>query len=100
LTIEVRVYRDHMELIAPSGLARVEPRSPYSSSRLLVGEFEPAVECLERGLRELGAIGLLRKRPELVIRAMECNEGGLSGVEQRCLTELAAAAGAGSVAVR
>ncbi|GAB2902420.1 hypothetical protein GCM10027180_35900 [Microbulbifer echini] len=75
----------------------VKPIQPYTTTRLLVGTFLLAVECLKGGLKEIGATGLFKPKPILHLEAKEMSEGGLSEVEQRCLGEMAYAAGARKV---
>lgn len=99
MTITVDIYADRMVLADGTRMVTAHPPQPYCSRRLLVGEFEPAVECLKDGLDELGAGGLFRRKPTLRLRVRELSDGGLSGVEQRCLTELGHAAGAAQVEI-
>ena len=99
MEVEVRIYRDRMEVCSTDQLIHVDSESPFSTSRLLVGEFKPAVDCLKRGLNEIGALAILTRKPSRRIRAMEINSGGLSAVERRCLLELGSAAGANQVEV-
>ena len=99
MEVEVRIYKNRMELSAANRLIHVQSDSPFSTTRLLVGEFHPAVDCLKRGLDEIGAFGIFKRKPTLLIRTMELNSGGLSAVERRCLLEVGSAAGASRVEV-
>jgi len=100
MEVKVRIFADSMVLTADSGTITIHPRRPYKTTRLLVGTFEPAVECLKQGLKDIGATGLVKSRPRLRIQAEEMADGGLSEIEERCLRELGHAAGASSVEVR
>jgi len=67
---------------------------PFTTKRLLIGQFSSAESALRRGFR-----GLLPKRwfipsPEVVMHPMEKVEGGLSEIEDRIFRELALSAGA------
>ena len=86
-----------MILSQGANIATVHPSQPYTTTRLLVGTFEPAVFCLKEGLKKIGATGFLKKSPRLLISPQEMCEGGLSEVETRCLTEMGLAAGARKV---
>ncbi|QJD58453.1 hypothetical protein HG264_05785 [Pseudomonas sp. gcc21] len=97
--IEVNIYRDRMELISEGENMTVRPATPYSTKRLLVGTFKPAEECLKDGLEKIGAFGFLKRKPTLIMIPCELNDGGMSEVEQRCLTELGLGAGAIKVEV-
>lgn len=99
MPITVEIYKDRMVLTEATKVVTVHPSRPYVTLRLLVGSFDPAVECLKQGLAELGAVGLFKSEPELRMRACEMSEGGLSEVERRCLTELGYMAGVGKVNV-
>lgn len=99
MQIEVNIFRDRMELAADGQQTIVRPAAPYSTRRLLVGTFKPAQDCLAAGLQQIGAFGFLKRKPSLILIPRELNEGGLSEVEQRCLTELGMSAGAIKVEV-
>ncbi len=88
-----------MELRYQSQCINVSPQQPYHSSRLLVGQFSPAVDCLKNGIHQLGLGKFWQRRPNMELHACELSQGGLSEVEVRCLTELGLAAGAYRVEV-
>jgi len=97
MDIKVEIYKDKMVLRHAGGDISVRPARPYSSTRLLIGTFVPAVECLKEGLREIGVKGFFKSKPTLNIKPCELTEGGLSEIEERCLQELGYSAGAGRV---
>ncbi|WP_150305429.1 hypothetical protein [Pseudomonas saliphila] len=99
MQIEVNIFRDRMELAADGQQMTVRPAAPYSTKRLLVGTFKPAEDCLKDGLHKIGAFGFLKRKPMLILIPRELNDGGMSEVEQRCLTELGMGAGAIKVEV-
>ena len=96
----VEVFADRMKVSAGGKSATVRPSVPYAGRRILVGNFQPAVDCLRQALEKLGASGWLKRKPALRMQAMEMNAGGLSEVEERCLREVGLTAGARSVEVR
>jgi len=100
MKVRVEVFADRMEVASGGKSATVHPSAPYVGRRILVGSFDPAVECLRQALGEIGALGALKRKPALKIKAMEMNEGGLSQVEARCLREVGLTAGARNVDVR
>ena len=100
MQLTVNVFADRMEVSGQGKSTTARPSVPYSGRRILVGSFEPAFDCLRGALQELGVSGALKRKPALVLQAMEMNEGGLSEVEARCLREVGLAAGARSVEVR
>lgn len=95
MKVKVEVYKDRL-VISHNGSAKsFTPESKFTTNRLLVGNFFPAVECLKRGLREIGVLGFFNlSKPMLDIYPMEMTEGGLSEVEVRVLREVASGAGA------
>lgn len=99
MTLEIRIFVNRMEIVGPRDVTVSTPREPYSTQRLLVGNFCAAANCLREGLKKAGAVGPFKRKPTLVIRVMEKNDGGLSEVEERCLLEVGHAAGAGEVSV-
>lgn len=66
---------------------------PFSSVRLLVGDFAAAQQTLKAALAQAGAGSFLAK-PSLLMHPLELVEGGLSQIEERVLMELAMGAGA------
>ncbi len=68
------------------------PDTPFTSTRLLVGAFSPAVQCLTQAIKSTKT--WLGASPRLLIQPMEMNEGGLSEVEERIFRELGLGAGA------
>jgi hypothetical protein len=97
MDIKVEIYKNKMVLVHGGQNFTVNPDEPYTTTRLLVGTFLPAVGCLKEGLKKMGAIGLFKSKPVLHLDVREMSEGGLSEVEQRCLTEMGFAAGARKV---
>lgn len=67
----------------------VHADTPFTTTRLIVGNFEAAESLLQKTLKDLKA-----SFPVLIIHALEMNEDGLSFVEQRALREMGLGAGA------
>ena len=99
MDIKLEIYTNKMVLNHGDDISTVHPVEQYATKRLLVGTFQPAVDCLKKGLKEAGVIGLFKPKVVLFIHAREMSEGGLSEVEQRCLNELGLAAGAQKVEI-
>jgi len=70
-------------------------RHPFTTTRLLVGQFREAAALLGEGVGAMGSRGLVR--PVVVLHPMDMVEGGLSEVEERVLVELAKSIGARKV---
>lgn len=77
----------------------VTPASPFTTARLLVGEFNVAEQALKNGIRQVMGGGWFRPSPRVVMHQVEMTEGGLSQVETKILQELAIGAGAMKVEV-
>jgi len=100
LEVEAQIYADHMVLTFNGETRTFAPEKPYSSARLLVGDFDSAFSCLKRALQEMRAFKLFGfGKPKLVMHPKEKIEGGLSEVEKRILEELGIRAGARRVEV-
>ena len=99
MIIKVDIYKDKMVLKTEGKSITVKPEEQYYSSRLLVGTFQPAVNCLKKGLEEIGSSGFFSPKPTLTICAKEMADGGLSEIEERCFQELGHTVGAKKVEV-
>ena len=100
MDVKVEVYRNKF-IVYANGVSKIlVPRSSFSTSRLLVGNFQEAEECLRKGLKEMG----IRRFPRFLklkmhIHPKEMSEGGLCAVEKRVLYEVGYSAGAKSVEI-
>jgi len=88
----VRHVVDNKEIV-------VSAFEPFTTTRLLVGEFAIAEKYLKDGIKKLHEGRWFAASPVIVIQPLEMIEGGLSQVEERVLRELAAGAGARKVFV-
>jgi rod shape-determining protein MreB and related proteins len=87
--VKVEIYINRIILEYDGKQLVLEPDIPFTSRRLLVGDFSSASKCLEKGLKDIGASGFLKLlKPVLDIYPMEMSEGGLSEVENRLYKEL------------
>jgi hypothetical protein len=95
-TVYVRVLPNRFLLrhIESGRTASVDAMEPFTTRRLLVGEYAPAVDTLKRGLRELNYGIPYLSDPIAVMHPTSMVDGGLSGVEYRILFEIAEGAGA------
>ena len=86
----VRVRPNVMRVRDVDSGREIEARSvtPFTSQRLLVGQFRAADDTLKRALSELGVGSFLKSR-RLVMHPLEMVDGGVSEVEERVLLELA-----------
>lgn len=100
-TVYVQIYPNRFELRHIEKDRRVSAASaePFSTPRLLVGEFGVAEAALRRGMRELHRGVVMAPSPMVVMHPMAKTEGGLSSVEDRVLRELAESAGARDVLI-
>ena len=75
------------------------PDKPFTTERLLVGNFQEAEKTLSQGIKKSLGSGLIKKTPIVVIHPLEKTEGGLSEVEVKIFTELALGSGAAKAVV-
>lgn len=78
--------------------ATFDAQPPFTTTRLLIGQFLIAESVLKRALKEMKG-GILAVSPQVLIQPLEMIEGGLSEVEERTLKEVAMGSGASKVVV-
>jgi rod shape-determining protein MreB len=98
-TIYVRIYenRVHIRNIDDRKEIELTASSPFTTERLLVGNFTVAQTLLKRGLKIV--MGKKFFAPAILMHPIEKIDGGLSQVEERVLKDLAIIAGAQKVLV-
>jgi hypothetical protein len=94
MEIKVDVYSNKMVLSSEGRSMTFHSKEPFTTTRLLIGKFYVAEECLKNAVKEFGAIGFFKRAPKIIIQPHEYLEGGLSEVEDRILREIALGAGA------
>lgn len=101
VTLYIKVYKDKFVIrdIESNSIFSVSAVKPFSSNRLLVGNFTNASNLLKNELKKNIKRGWLTLSPRVLIHAIEMAEGGLAEVEERAIRELAAQAGARKVFV-
>jgi hypothetical protein len=100
-TLYVKVFRNRLQ-VRQIEAGREETRSatePFTTKRLLIGQFNAAEALLNTIIKELYKDHWLKPSPVVVIQPMEMIEGGLSEVEHRVLMEVSSGAGARKVTV-
>lgn len=99
--VYVRVKRNEFRVrYIESGVdTTLQAQRPFTSVRLLVGDFTAAQHALKTALRDLPKFWGLTLRPRLLIQPLELIEGGLSEIERRVFLELALGAGASTASV-
>jgi rod shape-determining protein MreB len=77
----------------------MDSQEPFTTRRLLIGEFLPAEATLREAMKQLRPGPAYLADPVVVIHPLVMTEGGLSAVENRVLMEVADGAGAKRVTV-
>lgn len=72
---------------------------PFSSSRLLVANFEVAEKFMRYAFKDMGVTSVFGVKPPIKLTTKEKNEGGICEIEWRALVELMERAGASFVEV-
>ena len=100
-SVYVKVYKNKFTVknVASNNEVVLSAVYPFTTTRLLVGEFNNAEVLLKEALKKLYADNWLSPSPIVVIQPMDMIEDGLSPVEDRILRELAIGAGARKVIV-
>lgn len=73
------------------------PETPFTTHRLLVGQFSAAEPLLTKLVKQLTPKGLLKKSARMVLHPVVMVDGGLCEVEERIFTELGLGSGAHKV---
>ena len=91
MKVRFQIFKNRM--VVSNGIQEVEVRSsaPFSTERLLVGNFDSAWACAETAEKKLSIKGWFKNKPTVVVEPKEMIEGGLCQVEERVLMELACA---------
>ena len=99
--VYVRVRKDHFRVRSlESATERTyDAQPPFTTTRLLIGQFLPAESLLKRAIKEMAKGGIFTVSPQVLIQPIEMIEGGLSEIEARVLREVAIGAGASKVVV-
>jgi len=100
-TVYVKVYKNKFSVkdVIKNNEVTLSAVDPFTTSRLLVGEFVHAENVLKAALKKVTGGKWLTSTPIIVIQPMAMFEGGLSSVEERVLKELAFGAGGRKVVV-
>lgn len=92
-SLYIRIYRDTLTVRNVNTKQEVAEKSetPFTTSRLLLGQMIPAMKLLERLTRKVATKRLidLFSSHNVIIHPMEMNEGGHSQVEFASYIELA-----------
>ncbi|MGE5523882.1 MAG: hypothetical protein ACM3SS_09200 [Rhodospirillaceae bacterium] len=99
--VYVRVNRNQFRLrhIESGTDTTVQSDTPFTTQRLLIGDFTAAERTLKAALKRVVNSRLISISPRVLIQPLEMIEGGLSQVEDRVLREVAIGAGASKVIV-
>ena len=100
-TLYVRVGRNQFRVkhIESGTDTTVVASTPFTTTRLLIGQFVAAEKTLKDALKQIATGRLFAPSPSVVMHPLELIEGGLSEIEERILQEVAIGAGAGKAVV-
>jgi MreB/Mbl protein len=94
--IYVKIYKNKMTVRHINSNKEMTESTdiPFTTQRLLVGDFTVAEQFLKQLVKKVAPTGWLAPSPKILIQPLEMIEGGLSQIEERALLELAAQVGA------
>ena len=100
-TLYVRVQPNRFLLrhIESGRTSTVDAQTPFTTRRLLIGEYGPAVDALRRAMNEVRYGVPFFSAPTTIMHPLVMVEEGLSGVEYRILKEVAEGAGSKRAAI-
>jgi len=99
--VYVRVKKNQFRVrsLESAAEATFDAQPPFTTTRLLIGQFQAAEKVLKRAVTEMSKSRIFAVSPQVLIQPLEMHEGGLSEVEERVLKEVAIGAGASKVVV-
>jgi MreB/Mbl protein len=99
--IYVKIYKNKMTVRHINSNKELTESTdiPFTSQRLLVGDFTVAEQFLKYLVKKVAPTGWFTPSPKILIQPLEMIEGGLSQVEERALLELATQVGGRKVLV-
>ncbi len=65
MEIKVDVYSNKMVISSQGRTLTALPSEPFTTTRLLIGKFSVAEECLKKAFKEFGALGLFKLAPKV-----------------------------------
>ncbi len=85
----IKLWKDEVEIINVNNGKRIREKSniPFSSSRLLIADFEVAENFLKRVINKLKRANKIKRYNTILVHPMEFVEGGISEVEERIFLE-------------
>jgi len=100
-TLYVRVSRNTLDVrhIEGGRSVRLTSDTPFTTNRLLMGDFSAAESALRKAISEVQVGPKYLTGLRVLMHPLEMVEGGLSGVENRVFMEVADCAGAAHMAV-
>ena len=100
-TVYVRIGRNQFRVrhIESGADATAVALTPFTTTRLLIGQFVAAEEALKAALKQIATGRLFTPAHSVVMHPLAMVEGGLSEIEERTLQEVAIGAGAGKAIV-
>ncbi len=100
-TVYIRIGRNQFRVkhIESGADTTVVPSTPFTTTRLLIGQFAAAEKTLKAALKQIATGRLFAPSPSVVMHPLEMVEDGLSEIEVRTFQEVAIGAGAGKAVV-
>lgn len=85
----VKLWKDEVEIIDVNNGKRIREKSntPFSSSRLLIADFEVAEDFFKKVMVRLKRDYKVKRYNTFLVHPMEFVEGGISKVEERIFLE-------------
>ncbi|WP_415892498.1 hypothetical protein ACMXYN_14800 [Neptuniibacter sp. PT8_73] len=95
LYLKVRKNKFEIKNLTENGTWKIAtPAQPFTTDRLLVGQFSAAEPVLKELVKGAMPSGFMKKSAQMLIHPIDMIEGGLCEVEKRIFTELGLGAGA------
>lgn len=88
--IYIKIYKNHIKIRDLHSQKEASVQRDFSHSRMLIGDFYPAIEAIRIALKDLGIhpSSFFCKKRNVIIHPLEKTENGLSKVEIRLFNEM------------
>src|SRR5258706_6142521 len=91
LYVRVRKNQFRVRSLESSKEATFDAQPPFTTARLLIGQFVAAESVLKRAVKEMSKGGIFAVSPQVLIHPIEMIDGGLYEVAELAFRELAIA---------
>ncbi|BFM13636.1 hypothetical protein R50072_37890 [Simiduia litorea] len=99
MEVKLQIFKNRIVVSHGDEEVSIVSDEPFSTQRLLVGNFDAAWACVSEAEKKLSIKGIFKPKPKVVVEPKELVEGGISQIEDRVFRELSMALNPKSVEI-